>query len=248
MSVKTPSNIRLSDLLASNSSVLVTDTMRFLPPSGLSLQHHHHDRQEFSQSNLVSDDQPGHLNAQVQDPNLINPWGIAFSRRPALSGSRKPHRHSDALLVDPTTDRRDVPADVPLVVTIAPPPAVRLQRPAPTGIVFNTDPNPGFIVNGKPACSSSTTEDGTISAWNGGTQTTLEVDNSSNAALGDPTVRPEEGIGAVYKGSGDCGTAERNDAAVRCEFPARYGGCVQRSVAADQQPDRWQRPRRLRAV
>src|SRR5580658_10272340 len=34
---------------------------------------------EFSQSNLVSDSQPGHLNASIQDPNLINPWGVAFS-------------------------------------------------------------------------------------------------------------------------------------------------------------------------
>src|SRR5262249_12703684 len=35
-------------------------------------------RREFSQSNLVSDDQTGHLNASIQDPNLINPWGVAF--------------------------------------------------------------------------------------------------------------------------------------------------------------------------
>src|SRR5579859_5353796 len=39
----------------------------------------HSDGREFSQSNLVSDSQAGHLNAQIQDPNLINPWGVAFS-------------------------------------------------------------------------------------------------------------------------------------------------------------------------
>jgi hypothetical protein len=33
----------------------------------------------FNQSNLVSDDQPGRLNAQIQDTILINLWGVAFS-------------------------------------------------------------------------------------------------------------------------------------------------------------------------
>ena len=47
------------------------------------------------------------------------------------------------------------------------------------------------------------TEDGTISAWNGGASTTLEVDNSANPAHGDGSLPPQdqtEGIGAVYKG------------------------------------------------
>ena len=70
---------------------------------------------------------------------------------------------------------------------------------SPTGIVFNSDPN-GFLVNGKPAAFIMDTEDGTISAWNGGASTTLEVDNSANPAHGDPTVPPDEGVGAVYKG------------------------------------------------
>jgi hypothetical protein len=39
------------------------------------------DRTEFVQSNLVSDAQPGHLAAAIQDPNLINPWGSHFRRR-----------------------------------------------------------------------------------------------------------------------------------------------------------------------
>jgi len=56
------------------------------------------------------------------------------------------------------------------------------------------------MLNGKPATFIMDTEDGTISAWNGGASTTLEVDNSANAALGDSNVSPGEGIGAVYKG------------------------------------------------
>jgi hypothetical protein len=70
MSGKIPSHIRLEDVLASNPAVLAMDTMRFLAPSGFSFQHHLHERQEFSQSNLVSDNQPSHLSAQVQDNNL----------------------------------------------------------------------------------------------------------------------------------------------------------------------------------
>jgi hypothetical protein len=38
------------------------------------------------------------------------------------------------------------------------------------------------MLNGKPAVFIMDTEDGTISAWNGGTQTTLEVDNSADPA------------------------------------------------------------------
>lgn len=43
-------------------------------------------RHQFSQSNLVSDDQTGHLNAQIQDQNLINP-GASHSVRLGHSGS-----------------------------------------------------------------------------------------------------------------------------------------------------------------
>ena len=71
-----------------------------------------------------------------------------------------------------------------------------------TGIVFNSDAN-GFMVNGSPATFIMDTEDGTISAWNGGSSTTLEVDNSNDPSHGDGSLPPQdqtEGIGAVYKG------------------------------------------------
>jgi len=51
-------------------------------------------------------------------------------------------------------------------------------------------------VNGKPALFIFSTVDGTISAWNGGTVTTLEVDNSSNPAHGDSAIGPT--TGAIY--------------------------------------------------
>ena len=55
------------------------------------------------------------------------------------------------------------------------------------------------MVNGKAASFIFDNEDGTISAWSPGTETTLEVDNS-NAAAGDGTVDPSEGIGAAHTG------------------------------------------------
>jgi len=157
----------------------------------------HSHRQEFSQSNLVSDSQAGHLNAQIQDPNLINPWGVAFSSTGPVWVNNNHTGTATIYNVDPKTNATTA---LPLVVTIAPPEAVSgVTTASPTGIVFNSDPN-GFMLNGKPATFIMDTEDGTISAWNGGASTTLEVDNSANPAHGDPTIPPDEGIGAVYKG------------------------------------------------
>src|SRR5271166_367365 len=157
--------------------------------------HHDAHKQKFSQSNLVSDNQDGHLSAQVQDPNLINPWVISFSPKGPFWIANNHTGTSTLYNVDPVTNTATT---APLVVTIAPPEG-QSGPASPTGTVFNNDAS-GFLVNGKPAAFIFATEDGTISAWNGGTTTTLEVDNSSNPAHGDSTVSPDEGIGAVYKG------------------------------------------------
>ncbi|HKM64515.1 MAG TPA: TIGR03118 family protein [Acidisphaera sp.] len=152
----------------------------------------------FSQSNLVSDAQTGHLNAQVQDPNLINPWGVAYSPTGFFWVNNNHTGTATIYDVNPMTNATTAEG---LVVTIAPP-AGQTFTASPTGIVFNSDPN-GFMLNGKPATFIMDTEDGTISAWNGGMTTTLEVDNSTNAAEGDGSLPPQdqtEGVGAVYKG------------------------------------------------
>lgn len=155
-------------------------------------------RQEFSQANLVSDDQPGHLNAQIQDPNLINPWGVAFSPTGPFWVNNNHTGTATVYSVNPMTDATTA---APLVVTIAPPAGTNITA-SPTGIVFNSDAN-GFMVDGKSATFIMDTEDGTISAWNSGSTTTLVVDNSNNPAHGDGSLPPQdqtEGIGAVYKG------------------------------------------------
>jgi uncharacterized protein (TIGR03118 family) len=159
--------------------------------------HDHFNVREFSQSNLVSDAQPGHLNASIQDPNLINPWGMAFGPTGPLWVNNNHTGTATVYNIDPQTNATTA---LPLVVTIAPPKEMSgVTTASPTGIVFNTDPN-GFMLNGMPATFIMDTEDGTISAWNGGTSTTLKVDNSADPAHGDPNVPPDEGIGAVYKG------------------------------------------------
>src|SRR6516164_2006404 len=152
----------------------------------------HVDRLEFSQSNLVSDDQTGHLNASIQDPNLINPWGVAF---PPTGPFWVNNNHTGTATIYNVDPQTNAIMKNPLVVTIAPPQAVSgVTTASPTGIVFNSDQN-GFLVDGKPAAFIMDTEDGTISAWNGGASTTLEVDYSGNPAHGDANVPPDEGIG-----------------------------------------------------
>jgi len=71
-------------------------------------------RREFSQSNLVSDDQTGHLNASIQDPNLINPWGIAFSPTGPFWVNNNHTGTATIYDVDPKTNAITA---VPLVVT-----------------------------------------------------------------------------------------------------------------------------------
>lgn len=126
----------------------------------------------FLVKNLVSDI-PGL--APVLDTNLVNPWGIAF-------GPTSPFWISDnhaglSTLYDSTGGVQT------LVVTI-PAPSGSTEPGAPTGILFNNTTN--FILGGTPARFIFVTEDGTVAAWNSGTNAVLKADNSS--------------AGAIYKG------------------------------------------------
>jgi len=113
----------------------------------------------FVQHNLVSDI-PGL--ASFTDPDLVNPWGVAFS-------SKSPFWISDngtglATLYNTFGVKQG------LIVSI-PPPAGGSSS-APTGQVFNG--TSGFA----GTHFIFATEDGTISGWSGGTSATLEVDQS----------------------------------------------------------------------
>jgi uncharacterized protein (TIGR03118 family) len=153
------------------------------------------------QTNLVSD-LPGV--AQVQDPNLVNPWGISQGPGPlwisdnnagvstVYTGQGQPTNPLDSTLP-------------PLVVNIPTPGDPTGHSGTPDGTVFNPTflaQNPGFVISdgmhSAPAIFLFATEDGTIVGWHpgvnpagsdptqAGTFGTIAVDNS--------------GTGAVYKG------------------------------------------------
>jgi uncharacterized protein (TIGR03118 family) len=130
----------------------------------------------YVETDLVSDI-PGR--AAHLDPNLVNPWGIAFSATSPFWVSD--NRTGLSTLYDGSG------APNSLVVTV-PPPGGGTPPAAPTGVVFNG--GIGFELSpGLPARFIFATEDGTLSGWNPGVAATtaiLRVDNSAS--------------GAVYKG------------------------------------------------
>jgi uncharacterized protein (TIGR03118 family) len=126
----------------------------------------------FTQVNLASD-VPGMTS--VMDPNLVNPWGIAFSPTGPFWFANNGSGVSDLL------DGRGQP--VPLVVTVS--------AGSPTGIVFNGGDAYVISENGISAPSRFlfAAEDGTIAGWSAvvdPNRTLRAVDNST--------------IGAVYTG------------------------------------------------
>jgi uncharacterized protein (TIGR03118 family) len=131
----------------------------------------------FFETNLTSD-LPGV--AQNRDTNLVNPWGIAFGPTTPIWVA---DNHSGMSTVYNGAGQ-PAPSGNPIQVTI-PPPKGGTPPAAPTGIVFT---NAGF--DGSHFIFA--TEDGTISAWSGGSSAALEVDNSPS--------------GAVYKGLARVGT------------------------------------------
>jgi uncharacterized protein (TIGR03118 family) len=143
----------------------------------------------FLQTNLISDT-PGL--ASVMDPNLVNPWGIAF----APTGPFWINDNGTGLSTVYNGAGTPTPAGKPLIVTIPLPPGNTGTAAAPTGIVFNSTTDFVVTANGKSGAAIFlfATEDGTISAWSptvNPTSAVLEVDNSTN---------PTADSGAVYKG------------------------------------------------
>ena len=155
-------------------------------------RHIHHEAEEetsFVQTNLVSD---GSVPAVTSDPNLINPWGVAFS-------ATGPFWVADnGKGVATIYDGAGTPITVAgfSVITIAVPegqPPPPDGSTSPTGQVFNPTSDFEISNNGvtAPSVFIFATEDGTISGWNPAVNagsTVLAVDNFNG------------GEGAVYKG------------------------------------------------
>ena len=167
------------------------------------------------QTNLVSD-LPGV--AQVQDPNLVNPWGISESGTSPFWIS---DNNAGVSTLYQVPGASNTPISInPLVVSIPTPGAPLGATGTPTGTVANIDGGAtgGFTVSGvdksgNPITASAiflfATEDGTLVGWNpavnpkgfdpakAGTYAIIAVDNSgNNFTQPDPTMQ----TGAVYKG------------------------------------------------
>jgi uncharacterized protein (TIGR03118 family) len=140
--------------------------------------------QTYQQTNLVSDIMG---RAPVTDPNLKNPWGITRSSGSPWwvsnnnSGTSTLYTGAGAI----------VPINGTGVVDVPPPGFAPGTQSTPTGIVFNGSATDFLLKTGKNAHFIFVTEDGTISAWAGGVNAELEVDNSDNGSS----------HGAVYKGA-----------------------------------------------
>jgi uncharacterized protein (TIGR03118 family) len=139
----------------------------------------------YVQTNLVSD-----LSgvAAATDANLVNPWGISASAGSPLWVAN--NGTGTSTIYDGLGNPQS------LVVTI-PPPAGGAGPAAPTGTVFNSTSS--FAVGpSAPALFLFATEDGTISGWNPGVNSTnaiLKVDNSASGAV-------YKGLALVVTGSG----------------------------------------------
>lgn len=119
--------------------------------------------------------------ADVTDPNLIDPWGMSFSATSPFWISN----HGKGNTTVYSNASTSTPIAVTATVVTIPPGAGGATPSSPTGQVQNS--TTGFLLaNGTKASFIFCTEDGTVSAWNGGTTATVMVDFS--------------GAGTVYKG------------------------------------------------
>jgi uncharacterized protein (TIGR03118 family) len=144
---------------------------------------HGHDN-EFSQTNLISD--LSNVGAQVVDPNLKNPWGLAFGPTTPLWVADNGTSIAGVYPVSPVG-----PTAQPSRLDVTLPPA----DSAPTGQVFN--PTSGFVLKSKagegPALFIFSSESGHIIAW--GPAADPAVNGKATAQVKFSSHR-----GAVFKG------------------------------------------------
>jgi uncharacterized protein (TIGR03118 family) len=123
----------------------------------------------YVQHNLVSDI-PGM--ADVTDASLVDPWGMSFS-------AASPFWISDAG-TSVSTLYNGAGAKTPLSVSI-PAGSKGPAKSSPSGQV-NNNTTVFLLPTGLKSSFIFATEDGTISAWNGGAASTIMVDNSASGA------------------------------------------------------------------
>jgi uncharacterized protein (TIGR03118 family) len=127
--------------------------------------------QTFDQVNLVTDNQAANP-AAIEDPNLVNAWGMSYSPTSPFWVSDNGSGHATLYRVDPLTD---VPTILGLTVSIP-------GAGTPTGQAFS---GVAGAFNGNAFLFGS--EDGTISGWRGALGTsaeTLQTGSSANVYKG----------------------------------------------------------------
>jgi uncharacterized protein (TIGR03118 family) len=153
-------------------------------PAASARTHSHGPENEFRQTNLVSD--LSTVGAQIVDPNLINPWGLAFGPTTPLWVADNGTSIAAVYPVNPAG-----PTAQPSKLNVTLPPA----DSAPTGQVFN--PTGGFVLKSKagqgPALFIFSSESGHIIAWSPAAD---PVVNGMSRAQ----VKFSSRIGAVFKG------------------------------------------------
>ena len=132
----------------------------------------------FVQANLVAD--ISSYGAVTIDPNLVNPWGLAFGPNGALWVANN----------GTGTTTFYTQAGAKLQPTVSVPSAVAGQPGVPTGAIYNASAD--FVIPGPaagPALGAALLilagEDGTISAWNNnsGSSAVLVADRSAHDAV-----------------------------------------------------------------
>jgi len=158
---------------------LVGLVLALLAPSLIFAQH-------YTQTNLVSN--LANIDP-TPDADLSNPWGLARS----AGGPWWVTDNNTGLstLYDGTGTKLGLRV-------VVPPPASGSSPSAPTGIVFNGSPTDFLVAPGMPAHFIFSTEDGTISAWNSGSNAVLKVDNSPEAVYKGATTGDVNGKRFLY--------------------------------------------------
>ena len=170
----------------------------------------------YRQINLVSD-QKG--KAPLKDPDLVNAWGLAAS--PGTNASPG----SPLWVADNGSDKATLYAAGSTANTVSKVPlTVNVTGAAPTGQVFNSDPN-AFIVsdshgNSGPALFLFDTENGTIDGWasnvnpngtNPSTVTEVGRDNGANAVYKGLAIAKVKGKTYLYATNFRSGRVEAYD-------------------------------------
>jgi len=150
---------------------------------------HGHDN-EFRQTNLVSDLKT--VGAQIVDPNLKNPWGLAFGPTTPLWVADNGTSVATLYGVSPGGATA---TQVPAVFTLPP------SDSSPTGQVFN--PTSDFVVTSMagmgPALFIFSSEGGQIIAWSPAADPLVNGKATAQVEYNSP-------IGAVFKGLAIAGT------------------------------------------